>query len=233
MPLTELAIGPGTWLLLVTCGAVCGVDAVSWPQLMLSRPLVAGTLGGTLLGDPAAGFMCGAILELLALAHPPYGAATYPDTGPAGVVAGAGYAAAGGSGLAALVVALLAGWAIGWLGARSVHLLRRINEGLLKPVEALAGEPARLERRHRTAIALDALRAGLITGGFALPTAIATRLAAGSSLAPTAVAATAALLVVAVSGSAGSGARTLSASLHAWHLLLLGAAVAWVVGRAY
>lgn len=230
MPLADLGLGPGGWLLLVACGAICGVDAVSWPQLMVSRPLVAGTLGGGLLGDPAAGFLAGAALELLALAHPPFGAARYPDTGPAGVMAGAGYAAAGGSGIGPLVVVLVAGWAVGWMGARSVHLLRRINARLLQPADVLAAEPVRLERRHRLGIGLDVARSALLTAGFLLPVVAASRLAAGFPADAATRGATAALVVIALAGAAGAGARTLSVGLAGWPLLVLGAALAWAAG---
>jgi len=96
MTWSELYLGPGTWILAVLAGGIVGMDAVSWPQVMVSRPLVSATIGGALLGNPAAGMLTGALLEVLTLRHPPFGAAKYPDTGPAGLVAGASYAAAGG-----------------------------------------------------------------------------------------------------------------------------------------
>ena len=43
--------------------------------MMISRPIVAGTIGGLLFGDAAAGFAAGAFLEVLSFRHPPYGAA--------------------------------------------------------------------------------------------------------------------------------------------------------------
>lgn len=230
MPVAELSLGPGTWLLLVACGALCGVDAVSWPQAMLSRPLVAGTLGGAVVGSPSAGFVAGAALELLSLAHPPFGAARYPDTGPAGVVAGAGYAAASAS-AAALAAALIVGWAVGWIGARTVHALRRLNARLLEPVSELAADPRRLERRHVGAIALDLGRAALLTAGFALPAILAVRLADGA--APGAARATAALLVFALAGATGAGARTLAAGWRGWPFLLAGAGGTWLVEKLW
>jgi mannose/fructose/N-acetylgalactosamine-specific phosphotransferase system component IIC len=53
--------------LLVLWGAVVGLDLVSVPQAMLSRPLVAGTVAGWLAGDLEAGLRVGVLLELFAL----------------------------------------------------------------------------------------------------------------------------------------------------------------------
>ncbi|MFC1531582.1 PTS sugar transporter subunit IIC, partial [Gemmatimonadota bacterium] len=83
MSWSELYLGPGHWILAVLAGAVLGMDAVSWPQVMVSRPLVSATIGGWLLGNPVAGMLVGLVLEIYALRHPPFGAAKYPDTGPA------------------------------------------------------------------------------------------------------------------------------------------------------
>jgi len=46
---------------------VVGLDLVSVPQAMLSRPLVAGTVAGWLAGDLEAGLAVGVLLELFAL----------------------------------------------------------------------------------------------------------------------------------------------------------------------
>ena len=108
MSWSELYLGPGTWILAVLGGGLLGMDAVSWPQVMVSRPLVSATVGGWLMGNPAAGMLVGAVLEVYALRHPPFGAAKYPDTGPAGletedvglaaIGSGGGYALAGTAG---------------------------------------------------------------------------------------------------------------------------------------
>src|SRR5690348_10088042 len=68
---------------------VLGLDVVSFPQAMISRPIVAATLGGAFLGAPVAGLVCGAALECLALESLPVGASRYPEWGSASVVAGA------------------------------------------------------------------------------------------------------------------------------------------------
>jgi len=96
-------------LLAVTLlGAVLGLDTVSFPQAMLSRPLVAATLGGTLIGSPLGGLLIGAALELIALETLPFGASRYPEWGSASVVGGALYASSPSPGPGAMTLALLA-----------------------------------------------------------------------------------------------------------------------------
>lgn len=228
MPLSGLELGFTSWMLLVVLGAFLGLDAVSWPQAMVSRPLVSGTLGGLIFGDTAAGFLVGAWLEVTTLRHPPYGAARYPDTGPAGLVAGGGYAAAGGQGFLPLVAAVLCGWAVGWAGARSVHALRVLNGRLVGDPAALAGRPDRLHRRHRWAVRLDWLRAALVTAAFLVPVVLVLRLAAGF---PASGSGQAAIVAAAVGLGAlvGAAGRSLGPGRRALPVLLAGAAGAWLL----
>jgi len=74
-------------------GALLGLDVVSFPQAMISRPIVAATLAGGLIGHPSAGLLIGVFLELIALDTLPFGASRYPEWGSAGVVGGALYSA--------------------------------------------------------------------------------------------------------------------------------------------
>ncbi|MGE5091451.1 MAG: PTS sugar transporter subunit IIC, partial [Bacillota bacterium] len=73
--------GLGTIALLLLWGIITGVDLVSVPQAMLSRPLVAATVAGAILGDVEAGLRVGVVLELFALDVLPVGAVRYPDYG--------------------------------------------------------------------------------------------------------------------------------------------------------
>ena len=77
---------------LALLGGVLGLDVVSFPQAMISRPLVAATLGGALLGQASSGLLLGAALELIALETLPFGASRYPEWGSASVVGGAIFA---------------------------------------------------------------------------------------------------------------------------------------------
>lgn len=223
MPLTELALTPGTWLVLVVLGGLLAVDGVSFPQVMVSRPLVSATLGGAALGEPGGGILVGAVLELLSMRHPPYGAAKYPDTGPAGLVAGAAYAAAGAASIGALVTALIGGWATGWAGSYAAHARRKLNGRLVANPEGLARRPVLLERLVLGALAIDFGRGALITAGFLVPVMLAAGLAAGRPLTGGAAAFGAAALVTALAASIGAGARTTAPDRRAWAMVLLGA----------
>src|SRR5438270_8203827 len=77
---------------LALLGGVLGLDVVSFPQAMISRPLVASTLAGALIGEAPSGLLLGAALELIALETLPFGAARYPEWGSASVVGGAIFA---------------------------------------------------------------------------------------------------------------------------------------------
>lgn len=76
---------PATLVGLLATGTVAGLDLASGPQVLLARPLVAGTIAGLLLGQPALGLTVGSALELFALEVLPVGASRYPDHGPGAV----------------------------------------------------------------------------------------------------------------------------------------------------
>jgi Phosphotransferase system, mannose/fructose/N-acetylgalactosamine-specific component IIC len=129
-------------------GGVLGLDVVCFPQMMFSRPLVAATVAGAFVGDPARGILVGVAMELIALATLPFGASRYPEWGSAAVVAGA---IAGKLPLhhpGVLTVALLAGLLTAYVGGWTLVKLRQWN--------------AWLARRHRPA--LDAGARGTVIG---------------------------------------------------------------------
>lgn len=85
-----------TWaLLLVTAlwGGLMALERRAFLQAMVSRPLVAGTLMGLLLGDASAGLYVGLVFELLHLGGASLGGA-HPDHDTLPAVAGAAMAAA-------------------------------------------------------------------------------------------------------------------------------------------
>jgi mannose/fructose/N-acetylgalactosamine-specific phosphotransferase system component IIC len=153
------------WILLVLLGGVVAIDATAYGQLMLSRPFVAATLAGALVGMPLEGAIVGAALEALSLSVLPVGAARYPDTGTAAV------AAVGVLGLSnaapvppALLLVIVYGLAWQRIAGESVIAERYLNERLVR-----AGRPgkarmdAMIEHRHIATMLLDLLRGFVIT----------------------------------------------------------------------
>jgi PTS system mannose-specific IIC component len=150
---------------LALLGALLGLDVVSFPQAMISRPIVAATAAGAFIGNPPGGLVIGVVLEMIALDTLPFGASRYPEWGSAGVVGGALFAhqTAGMPGalpaclLAALLTASISGW--------SMVVLRRMIAGrLARSRDRLeAGSRDALLSLHLSGMSLDLLRAALVT----------------------------------------------------------------------
>lgn len=149
--------------LLLLWGTLVGVDLVSVPQVMIARPLVAGTVAGLILGDPVAGGTVGAILELFALDMLPVGASRYPDYGLGAVAAAA--TAAGAPGVLGTGVAVLVGLVIAALGGVMMQWVRRANGAdVRRSLPALdAGRHRALAALQLRGIARDAGRAFALT----------------------------------------------------------------------
>ncbi len=112
---------------IVLLGALLGLDVVSFPQAQISRPLVAATVSGALLGHGVNGLLVGATLELIALETLPVGASRYPEWGSASVVGGALFGRFGDQGPGAMTLAVLAALATAWVGGWTMVSLRRLN----------------------------------------------------------------------------------------------------------
>ncbi|HEY9429781.1 MAG TPA: PTS sugar transporter subunit IIC [Gemmatimonadaceae bacterium] len=145
-------------------GAVLGLDVVSFPQAMISRPIVAATLGGALAGDITSGLVAGAVLEMIALEMLPVGASRYPEWGTASVVGGA-MAAEFYTLPGAAVVAIFASIATAWAGGWSMYGLRRLNGiwvrrelGMLE-----AGHPGTVTGLQLRGLTADIARGFLLT----------------------------------------------------------------------
>jgi len=150
-------------IVLLVWGTLVGVDLVSLPQMMIARPLVAGTVAGAILGDIPTGLKLGVVFELLQYDILPVGAVRYPEYGPATVAAVAtAHASAGvlGLGLGALV-----GLVTGLLGGVTINLLRQVNSRIVHAAAAQleSGDPSALVRVHVGGLVRDALRAALVT----------------------------------------------------------------------
>lgn len=156
-------VSPQVIVLLLLWGTLVGVDLVSVPQAMISRPLVAGSVAGWLLGDIEAGLRVGVILELFALDVLPVGAVRYPDYGPATVAAvtlAAGTPWDRGLGVSValgLVLALAGGWSLQFIRRWNAHSIQRQAAALS------AGESRAIRRLQYGGLLRDALRAFTLT----------------------------------------------------------------------
>ena len=111
-------------------GAVLGMDVVTFPQAMFSRPIVAATLAGAFIGNAPAGLVMGAVLELLALEMLPFGASRYPEWGSASVVGGSLYAGQAGDPAGALAASLIGALVAAMLSGKSMVWIRRLNASI-------------------------------------------------------------------------------------------------------
>jgi mannose/fructose/N-acetylgalactosamine-specific phosphotransferase system component IIC len=112
---------------LALLGGVLGLDVVSFPQAMISRPIVAATLGGAWAGDAVSGLLVGAVLELIALDTLPLGASRYPEWGSASVVGGALFAAHSAHPPGSMAITVLGTLAAAWVGGWTMVKLRGLN----------------------------------------------------------------------------------------------------------
>jgi len=146
-------------------GALLGLDVVSFPQAMISRPIVASTAAGSFIGNPPAGLLIGVVLEMIALDTLPFGASRYPEWGSAGVVGGAIFASQPESMSGALPAAMLAALLTASISGWSMVVLRRaIASRLERTRDALEdGSRNALFSLHLTGMTLDLLRGFLVT----------------------------------------------------------------------
>lgn len=195
---------------------------------MISRPIVAGPLAGLLLGDPVSGMWAGAVLEVLSLRQLPIGANRGWDTGPAAVAAAVA-AAVWATGPGTLLVAVAFGVVVGWVGSWSVHGLRHLNARLVALEGQTLDSPARLTVRHLSALALDLVRAAVLTVAAVL---CVVPLAAVVPDSPSGRAGSAAALAVLVVASLGVGVdvRMMARGRRVWMAAAVGAALGLIIG---
>jgi PTS system mannose-specific IIC component len=200
-------ISPGALLPLALLGAVIGLDVVSFPQAMISRPIVAATITGAFVGSAGRGLLIGAVLELFALEMLAVGASRYPEWGTAAVVGATLFASAilpspdAGALVLSTAAALLTGWAGGW----SMYLHRQIN-GLMarRSTPSLErGSPRTVTGLQVAGLSVDLLRGALLTTtALSILTPLATILARRWTLTPDESRAALLALAAAVAGSA-------------------------------
>lgn len=221
-----------TWLVTALLGGFVALDSTAFPQVMISRPIVAGVLTGVLFGRPAEGLALGFLVEAFALIILPVGAARYPESGTATVAATAAYLAATPPGLQAGALLLALAFALLWerLAGETVVLHRRGNGRLLIGPAPLDAET--LERRHLGAMTLDYLRGAVVAASGGIVGYALLRLAIPFWTLPQAL--TMAALGIAAAGMLGTavplfgGGRSARAALAAG--LVAGVALAVALG---
>jgi hypothetical protein len=156
---------PEQLLTVALLGAIIGLDVVSFPQAMISRPIVAATIAGTVLGHPAGGLLVGATLELIALETLPVGASRYPEWGSASVVGGALFALQPQPTAGALTMAVLGALATASVGGWTMYVIRRFNGAIARRwIPTLGLGSGRAVIAIQTAgIAADFARGGLLS----------------------------------------------------------------------
>ena len=223
--------GAGGVLALLAWGTVIGLDLTTFPQVLLSRPLVAATGAGLLLGDVAAAVQVGIVLELFALDVLPVGASKYPDYGTATIGAVALLAQRPGEVTAWLGLAVGYGLAGAAVGGMSLRLLRLLNTRAARRASAgLAAGDQRLVRVLQwrgilTDVARGAILTALLVAGASV---LAAEIPDALDLAPVSAVAVGAGLAAAAGGayrSAGRGSRP------RWLLVGLGAGLALALVR--
>jgi mannose/fructose/N-acetylgalactosamine-specific phosphotransferase system component IIC len=116
-------------ILALLAGALA-LDTTAAFQVMISQPLVAGSIAGLVVGDPALGAAVGATLQLVWLSSLPVGAAPFPDTAPGSVVAVGLAFLLGGAGVGpawSMAAGVMVGLATGAAGRAVVGRLRGLN----------------------------------------------------------------------------------------------------------
>ena len=219
---------PGDILGVTAVGVVVGVDLVTVPQAMVSRPLVAAFVGGWLVGSPAYGLLIGAVLELFALETLPVGAARYPDWGPPAVAAGALFPPGPGGVFTApfwpwLLSLVLVTGVVAWLGGWAMDGVHRANGAAIRrrAAELEAGDPRALVRLQAWGFVRDAARAAVLTLVALVPGGFVAKVVALQWHAPGILAETTVLAV-----AAGVAAAS------AWRLHARGRPARWLFGGA-
>lgn len=144
-------------------GGLLGLDGTSVGQFMVSRPLVAGTVTGWLMGEPLLGATIGVVLELYLLVSFPTGGSRFPEGATATVVAVGSAVTTAGPGSLALAVAVGLVW--GHVGGFSITGLRRLNSSLVPAEGGPTPSASAVAWLHAGTIALDFLRGAAVVAG--------------------------------------------------------------------
>jgi len=146
-------------LLLCLAGGVCALDTTAAWQLMISQPLVSGTVAGLLLGAPQVGVFIGLVLQLLWSGAIPVGARPMPDA-PVGSVSGVWFAVTlleandPASSSFCCLLGLIAALCVALLGRHTIILEREINAKLFKNIVRRVGDGQEVYPERTVLIAL-------------------------------------------------------------------------------
>ena len=218
-------------------GGWLAADATAFAQLLVSQPLVGGTLAGWAWGDVHLGLRVGSLLQLFALSGLPLGGRTPEDYATAGVVGpsvamlvGNSFPSPSESGT--LVLGVVAGLVVAMAGRPLVRWMRVRNEGLTRWAESevSAGSVSALDRAHWLGVAhAFALGAGFTWIGTAALGAVARWAVSYDGLAVERAAAASEPVLWGV--GAGLAARQMVPVRKGTALLFLTALAFWVVLR--
>lgn len=177
----------------VALGALAGLDVVSFPQAMISRPLVAATAAGALAGDAGRGLLIGAVLEMVALGTLPFGASRYPEWGSASVVGGALFASGAVASTGHLALAVLGALLAAWFSGESMVIVRHLNARAARRARPLldTGRGDVVTSLQLRGLVADLFRGGAVTaialGALYRPYVVLSALWTGSAAAERAV----------------------------------------------
>ncbi len=218
--------------MLLACGTLVGVDLVSVPQMMIARPLVAGTIAGALLGDVETGLRVGVgVRAVRSSTSCPSARSGTPSTVRATVAAVA--AAHWSGGPLALGIGAGVGLLAGLLGGVSMHWLRTANARAVRAVSAAleSGDVRALRRVHWGGLLRDAGRACTVTAAGLAAARLLSNLRR-PALPPVTLVFAAAAAAGAAVASVGRGCRVSWGAVPALKWLVAGLAggvvVAWV-----
>lgn len=146
-------------LLAALVAGITSLDSVHACQWLVARPIVIAPLIGAIMGDPAAGMLCGAWIELIWLGVLPIGNYTPPDAHLTAATA-ATAAAVWDGGVAASLIAVLAAVPLGVLSKKAdLHLRHQLA---LRAEDLLAaGPPYRLGGMFAASVAPVMVKAAL------------------------------------------------------------------------
>jgi mannose/fructose/N-acetylgalactosamine-specific phosphotransferase system component IIC len=160
-PHTVLAV-----LGIAVAGGIIGLDRTAVGQFMISQPIVAGPFTGWLLGDPTAGIVIGASMELVWLLDMPIGTFVPADAtiGTVSAAAAAALGSPGGASLQIIGISMLMTTAIVPVTMQADGFIRTWNSRLADRVlSAPAKDRARaLTRAQLTGLTLFFLKSFIL-----------------------------------------------------------------------